>query len=677
MLGRPTSTSVVGLLVVLAGLAGPSPAAGTLRAGSPIAIELAPTGATSVPQGRAFGFTATATNSSGSSVVIDSVMVLTDPSSATHGVRAWKADVPAHGQASAEFSIVSSQWFAAVGDFQVQATLDGVPNGNTLLFRVTAPRVIVPVFEDVSDAVGLSTILPNDSGLSHAAGAAWGDVDLDGYPDLYVPSRAGPSQLWMYQPGTGTFVDDAAAWAVLNPGASGVAATFADADNDGDQDLYVVNDAIDPATAEPTMQGNRLYRNEMAQGQARFTDVSAAAGVETQGNGVADAWGDYDDDGFLDLYVVNNNTYNEDGQPGPQMTYYHPDHLFHNDGDGTFTEVSCEVLPANDPQSGFCPNPAFGGTTGSGFQAVWIDYDVDGDQDLFVAQDYFRALTHLDVNRLYRNDGFDEGSGHWVFTDLCAQDPTRDECYPINAMGIAVGDYDGDLLPDLAVSNTGGGGGNYLLHNNGDGTFTDVAKQLGVERVDHDARVRTTTWGMGFEDFNLDGSQELYVTAGSNKERYDQPNELFVNTPTTRFLDLSAPSGSDDPGVAHGVAFADFDRDGLMDMYVVNVFGSGEVSLPILYRNITPTSGHWLEVDLVGSTANRDACGARVILISGSLRQARWMVCGSSQGSGDESILHFGGVQPGSFRVRVEWPGGGHRTVQANGVDRLIVVQQA
>jgi enediyne biosynthesis protein E4 len=669
--------------VVASALAGWPGAASASRLGSggradgTISIELAAVGPTGLPQGQAFTVRATATNSSGSSQAITVVLQLVDPSSSSVGARSWKVTVPGQGQATQDFSMVPAQWFAATGLFTVQAVLNGQANGLPLSLQVKQPTVVLPVFQDVTDAVGLSTILPNDSGLSHAAGAAWGDVNLDGFPDLYVPSRTGPSQLWVYQPSTGGFRDEATQWGALNPGASGVAAVFADEDNDGDPDLYVANDAIDPATALPTMQGNRLYRNEQAQGTSAFTDVSASAGVETQGNGVAAAWGDYDDDGFLDLYVVNNNTYNEDGQPGPQITYYLPDHLFHNDGDGTFSEVSCDVLSANDPNAGFCPDPAFGGTTGSGFQAVWIDYDLDGDQDLFVAQDYFRALDHLDTNRLYRNDGFDEGTGHWTFTDVCAQDPTRDECYPINAMGIAVGDYDGDLLPDLAVSNTGGGGGNYLLHNNGDGTFTDMAKQLGVERVDQDAAVRTTTWGMGFEDFNLDGTQDLYVTAGSNKERYNQPNELFVNTSSSRFLDLSAPSGTNDPGVAHGVAFADYDRDGLMDMYVVNVFGSGDVSLPILYRNVTPTTGHWLEVDLVGVTVNRDGCGARVVVIAGQKRLARWMVCGSSQGSGDDSVLHFGLTGPGGVRLRVEWPGGGLQTVRLNAVDRLVVVTQA
>jgi hypothetical protein len=112
----------------------------------------------------------------------------------------------------------------------------------------------------------------------------------------------------------------------------------------------------------------------------------------------------------------------------------------------------------------------------------------------------------------------------------------------------------------------------------------------------------------------------------------------------------------------------------LMDMYVVNVLGSGDVSLPILYRNITPATGHWLEVDLVGTLSNRDACGARVVLTSGRRTQARWLVCGSSQGSGDESILHWGGIQPGRYTLHIDWPSGLHQTLRGSAADRLVQI---
>ncbi|HEX9236708.1 MAG TPA: CRTAC1 family protein, partial [Actinomycetota bacterium] len=467
------------------------------------------------------------------------------------------------------------------------------------------------------------------------------------------------------------FIDEAASWGVTNPGGKGVSAVFVDYENDGDEDLYVVNDAIDPATAFPTGQGNRLYRNEFAQGRATFTDVSTSAGVGTQGNGASAAWGDYDGDGYLDLYTVTNNAFNDDGSPGPKITYYQEDHLFHNNGDGTFAGVTCQTLPANDPGAGFCSDPGLGGSTGSGFQAVWLDYDRDGDQDLYLAQDYLSRVYHIDGNRLYRNDGFDPFTGHWKFTDLCALDPSRAECLRINSMGIAVGDFNGDLWPDMAISNWGGSGGNVLLQNNADGTFEDVSRAAGIPRVYQEAGVTSLTWGLGFYDLNLDGFQDLYVAAGSILDTPTQPNEVFVNTPAHTFLDLSAPSHGADPGTGHGVSFADYDRDGLVDLYVVNVDGS-----PILYRNTTPTMGRWLEVALAGSTSNRDACGARVVLTSGGLSQARWVLCGDSLGGGSDTVLHFGGLASGSFTLDVDWPSGTHQTLTGSGTDRLITVTE-
>jgi hypothetical protein len=494
-------------------------------------------------------------------------------------------------------------------------------------------------------------------------------VNGDGHLDLYVPIRDKAAQLWVYQPSNGTFVDQAPSWAVTNPTGKGVSAVFADYDNDGDQDLYVVNDALDPATAQPTGQGNRLYRNEFAQGQATFTDVSASAGVGTKGNGASASWGDYDADGYLDLYAVTNNAFNNDGGPGPLITYFQQDHLFHNEENGTFTDVTCDVLPTENPAAGFCPDPAYGGSTGSGFEAVWLDYDHDGDQDLYLAQDYFLALIHKDINRFYRNDGFDPGSGHWKFTELCALQPNRTECLQISSMGIGVGDFDNDLLPDVAISNTGGKAGNVLLRRKG-GAFVDVSRQTGVDRPLQNAHRNAVTWGLGFYDFNLDGYLDMFVGAGSINGS-PQPNQLFVGTASRTFLDFSAPSHADDPGLAHSVAFADYDRDGLVDLYVVNAAGS-----PILYRNVTPTTGHWLEVELVGTVSNRDGCGARETITSGSVTRVGWVVCGSSLGAGSDRVVHFGGVGAGPFTLDIEWPSGMQQTYPGAEVDRLVTVTE-
>jgi hypothetical protein len=230
----------------------------------------------------------------------------------------------------------------------------------------------------------------------------------------------------------------------------------------------------------------------------------------------------------------------------------------------------------------------------------------------------------------------------------------------------------------MAISNTGGNGGNVLLRNGGDGSFTEVAASVGVDRPVQDATVNATTWGLGLYDFNLDALEDLYVAAGSIRQRLNQPNQLFVNTRSSGFLDLSAPSHAADAGVGHGVAFADYNRDGLMDMYLVNANGTpGGPSLPILYENVTSTSGHWLEVKLIGTISNRDACGARVEMTSaGASSLTRWVLCGASLGAGNDTVVHFGGVEAGSFVIQVDWPSGDSQTIGSEGVDRLITLTE-
>jgi hypothetical protein len=556
----------------------------------------------------------------------------------------WLDVVAGHSTISTRLSVTPAQYFPGRGRYRLDMFGDGVAE-RRIVFRVRKPLKRVPRFEDVS---GPTTLAGDHQApvqrvsCNWTAGAAWGDIDGDGDLDLYLPHHTAPAQLWVNQ--GGTFVDQAAERGVDNGGITGLGAVFIDHDSDGDQDLYVTNDGP-----------NRLYRND---GTGHFVDVAPTAGVADDRAATSASWADYDSDGLLDLYVVN---YGRCGGTDIEKALeYHGDALYHNEGDGTFTDQTALLGP---PEA----------TLGAGFQAAWFDYDHDGDQDLYLANDFIGPKPR--PNFLWRNDGPDEAGG-WRFTDVSIPSQTD---VSINTMGIGVGDYDRDGDLDLALSNIRD---NVLFRNNGDGSFSNRAHPAGVARPHQNVTDRSVTWGLGFYDLNLDGWEDLYIGAGSlgyETEVRPQPNEVFVNRGGGRFLDLSAPSGAAYPDMTRGVAFADYDRDGRIDLFLVSHVG------PVrLLRNVTPKRQegkryHWLEVDTIGTRSNRDGCGARV---EAKLRKGPTLVrevfCGSiSLASGSDSTVHLGlGKWKGVRTLRVEWPSGTVQVLHRVRGDRLIQVTE-
>lgn len=225
---------------------------------------------------------------------------------------------------------------------------------------------------------------------------------------------------------------------------------------------------------------------------------------------------------------------------------------------------------------------------------------------------------------------------------------------------------------DLALSNIQASA---LMRNNGDGTFVDVAKAAGVARPFQRAQDVSITWGMSFGDLNNDRWEDLYVASGSlSTVPEPKANELFASDRSGGFLDLSAPSGTDDDQVGRGVSLADFDRDGRLDVLVVNQGGR-----PLLYRNTTPGAAHWLEVDTIGTSSNRDGCGARVIArVNRKTRLMRQVFCGSvGLAGGGDSTVHFG--LGGATRLRsltILWPSGNKQVLRDVRVDRLKKVTE-
>ena len=487
-----------------------------------------------------------------------------------------------------------------------------------------------PFFVNVSQTAG---IVDNRVGDEKVIGQAWGDYDNDGFPDLYVTDHNGRNTLY-HNNGDGTFTVPDLADKVALPQSYSGGASFVDYNNDGWRDLYVLN-----------WGQNVLYRNVAG---VMFVDVTQHAGVGDESNGKTAAWGDFDQDGHVDLYVANWSCYPNCGRP---MTGER-DRLYHNNGDGTFTDIS-QALSSK--------------IMGSGFVASFTDYDNDGDLDIYLVNDEFINPVG---NGLWRNDG--PGCDGWCFSDVSQASGADTR---VMGMGLATADYDNDGDQDFYFSNAGP---MTLLQNQGDGTFSNTAALAGVETPN------SIGWGSIFFDYDNDGWQDLYLAVSDAASDDGKPNNpLFHNNRDGTFADVSAVSGVNDPGSTLGVAYADYDRDGRLDLLVGNT-DTGYA----LYRNQTAV-GNWLALDLAGGgPINQDAIGSRVFVTTadGQTRMQE-VICGSSLGAGNELSLHFGlGSNTEISKLTVVWPDGkrqvfedvpGNRRLQLGyPVDETAVAQQ-
>jgi cytochrome c peroxidase len=478
-----------------------------------------------------------------------------------------------------------------------------------------------PAFVNVSRQAGV--VNNRVVSLEMAVGQAWGDYDNDGWVDLYVTDPKGPNTLYRNN-GDGTFSVSPLSAQVALPGAYSAGAVFVDFDNDGWRDLFVAN-----------WGSNSLFRNEAG---TRFVEVSRAAGLTHSANSKTASWGDFDNDGFLDLYVANWSCYPDCGRPA----FGDSDRLYHNNGDGTFTDVSDWLG---------------GGLNGAGFVASFTDYDNDGDLDIYLVNDTFISGIG---NKLWRNDG--PGCGGWCFTQVAAQAGADSRLF---GMGLAVGDYDNDGYQDFYYSNVGP---MELLRNNADGTFTETALQAGVQAADG------IGWGAVFVDYDNDGWRDLYLAVADTTHHRDiASNKLFRNNGDGTFSLLPCDNEAADVRPSLGVAYADYDRDGWVDLAVGNMDEGYR-----LFRNQAGPSSrnNWLALELVGAgPVNRDAVGARAWLTApGGLSQIQEVILGGSLGAGNELALYFGlgGSQRADLTVR--WPDGTEqrfRNVRANQRYRL------
>lgn len=460
-----------------------------------------------------------------------------------------------------------------------------------------------PLFENVTGAAGFTAV---HHAVYMITGQAWADVNQDGWLDLYLTDSGGPNSMYLNN-GNGTFslapyTGSMALWLERSGGA-----VFADYDNDGWPDLYVLN-----------WGPNVLFRNN--QGES-FSDVTVTAGVGDSGAGKSAAWGDYDKDGFLDLYVANWSCSPECGRPAAGD----PDRLYHNNGDGTFSDVT-QLLG--------------GGIMGAGFAASFLDYDNDGDLDIYLVNDEF--LNPIG-NKLWRNDG--PGCAGWCFTETAAAAGAEEH---VMGMGLSPNDYDNDGDLDMFFSNAGQ---MVLLQNQGNGSFVDVAMSAGVA-LDPSA----IGWGSIFFDYDRDGWRDLYLALTAHGEAGGGYNVLFRNNGDGTFSQVNN-SGAADPGESMGVAYADYDNDGWLD-FVVGNSNQGYH----LYRNLgtVGAENNWLSLTLRGADRiNRDAVGARVYLTGDDgHQQMEEVINGASLGAGSALTLYFGLGPAAIQQVEVVWPNG-------------------
>jgi hypothetical protein len=535
------------------------------------------------------------------------------------------------------------------------------------------------VFEDITKSAGLSGWVhkmgvPRKDFIVETNGSGVGliDYDNDGWLDIYLVNgstfdaldgkEAPPHAALFHNNHDGTFTDVAEKAGVTND-RWGYGVSVADYDNDGWPDIYVGN-----------YGKNRLYHNNH---DGTFTDVAEKAGVALGNWSPGSAWGDYDGDGRLDLYVTGYVHFDRDNLPiagskavgyancmyrgeavncGPRGLKGEPDHLFHNNGDGTFTDVTVKA-GVEDKDRYY------------GFSTVFVSLNGNGKPDLVVGND-------SEPNYLYINKGdgtFDDQS---YVSGFALNKDGRE----IASMGIAVGDYENSGLVDFFVTDFGD---DYkvLFHNDGDASFSDVSYKAGIAQV----TIPFVGWGDGFLDYDNDGWLDLFMTDGHVYPQVDQHDWgttfaerplLFHNVPDSkgrRFEYVPPVKGS---GLAvvvpgRGAAFGDLFNDGKIDVIINPIDGP-----PVLLRNVNPDHHHWVEMKLVGGPKSpRDATCATVYLKANGMRMRQDVLASGSYISANDRRPHFGlGDSTDAGTAEIHWPSGAKEFVKLPAIDRIYTI---
>lgn len=533
------------------------------------------------------------------------------------------------------------------------------------------------VFEDVSKQSGIAnwTHVMGTTKKKYilempGSGVALLDYDKDGWLDIYLVNGStedalrgkgvSPHAGLFHNNGDGTFTDVSVKAGVTND-RWGFGVTVGDYDNDGWPDIYVAN-----------FGKNRLYHNNH---DGTFTDVAEQSGVALGGWSTGPSFGDYDGDGRLDLFVPGYLKFDIEHKPEPRSSNGDPfcqfrgvsvmcgprglpgehDHLFHNNGDGTFTEVS-EKAGVGDPGAYY------------GFSSVFVDINDDGKLDLLLADD-------STPNYLYLNNGdgtFEDASIYSGFAFNVEGSETA-------SMGLAVGDYDNDGRVDLFTT-TFSDDYKPLWHNDGDANFSEISYRAGLGNP----TIPFLSWGTGFVDYDNDGWKDIFIANGHAYPEVDQYNWgttykqrplLFRNRHGKDFELVPAVNntGLADVIPARGAAFGDLFNDGKIDV-VINCLDAH----PVLLRNVDQNHNHWIELSLEGGAKGpKDAVGAKVFVTAGGLAQRADLMSSGSFESSNDPRLHFGlGESTSVSKVEIRWPDGKIERVQLPAVDRIFSIAE-
>jgi len=509
-------------------------------------------------------------------------------------------------------------------------------------------------FQEIGQEIGLDFV--HSIGADHlnniiesvGGGAAFLDYDQDGYMDIYTcsgtwvkgfskseePEELPKNRLYRNNH-DGTFEDVTEKAGVGGPWYS-MGVTVGDFNNDGYPDIYVSNNG-----------SNTLYQNR---GNGTFKDITKRAKVGGNKCSVGAVWLDYDNDGLLDLYVGNylnfdpeyKYYYAPDGFPGPLAYDSQKDVLYHNQGDGIFEDVT-EKMGIID-------------IDGRAMGVGAADYDDDGFVDIYVANDHtVNFMWHNDQGKGFTDRGVMSGTGFSQGGEATV------------SMSVDFADYNGDELLDMFISDD-----NYcsLYKNLGDGVFSDKSYFSGISV----ASGQFVGWSSSFFDYDNDGDVDIFKSNGELKHTYGQEDQLFENIGDGKFQDVSVERSKyfREENVGRGACLGDYDNDGDIDVFIVNLDSHSK-----FIRNNKGNQNNWLTLNLIGQTSNRDAVGSRIKITAGGKVQTAQKKSTTGYLSQNDSRIHFGLAKNDVVeKIEIKWPSGKFQVLENVKANQILTVEE-